>query len=442
MTESPEPAPQRGTAEAALAAGDLHAAVRAYTDAIRELPGGGEPELRGVLLLGRGLARQAMADPHAMEDAVAALEAWRSGRPAWVAPALAELAAAFDERYPDAADAFWSAAETLAERLDGGLAAALIAGERGRQALERGDTGAAATLLERCERLARAAQADAVTATALLGLARTDLLAGDPQSAARRLGEATARDLDPEQTRAARWLLVDVAHAAAASGEDEEAERLLEAAAAAADDTDLELRERTLLGMAGIARARGDAARALDLAGQVAEILRRRGDETGVAYLVHDMGVLAAETGGAYDATANLNEAFAMARRLRLPALAASSARVLATLASLRGDHLRALGFAEQAAAFPLAGGERAACAATLAAIGVDAERWQRHDVAVPAYAGAADIYRSLGDLSSARRWEQAIQEARQGHAVRTAQRDAVEAALEASRRLGAAGDD
>ena len=409
--------------------------MEAYSSAIGLLPPGAEPEVHGLLLLSRGLLRQAVGDPAAMQDAIAALDRWRAAQPDWVAGALADVALAFGED-AEAGEVYWAAASRLSRRIDAGTEAAYIAWERGRRALQRGAYGVARSELERCESAARALDDDTLTISALLGLARVDLALGEPQAAARRAGEALALQPDPERTLAARWLLIDVAHDAAAAGLLDDAETALEQALAQASAEETALRERALIGLAGLARERGDSARALELGDEIAGMLRRSGDETGVAFLVHDLGVLAAEAGNPYEAGNHLNESLALGRRLRLPALAASSARVLAALASRRGDHLRALGFAEQAASFPLGGPERSACAATLAAIGADAERWKRHDVAIPAYAGAAELHRSQGELAEAERCEASLQRVRDARMVAGAQRDRVDTALEAARRL------
>ncbi|MBV8446085.1 MAG: hypothetical protein JOZ92_09235, partial [Candidatus Dormibacteraeota bacterium] len=394
---------------------------------------GEEPELRGLLLISRGLTRQALGDPDAMQDAVSGREAWKQGRPGWVAPALAGIATAFESSDPDAAEAFWAAAEQLADRIESGRAAALIAGERGRRALLLGELEPAAAQLRRCERLAREAGDDATAATALIGLARVDVAAGHTGEAARRIAEALALELDEEQSRAARWLLLDVGGAAAEAGLTADAELSLQQALERAAPEETELRSRALAGLAGLARLRGDADLALELGGQVAEILRSQEDETGLAQLVHDLGVLASEAGGSVDATVHLTEALALGRRLRLPALAASAARMLATIASLRGDHLRALGFAEEAASFEVGGAEREASAATLAAIGADAERWERSDVAIAAYTGALELYRMLDDDAAVRRCEEALLRVRSDHGGRHGE---VDAALEVARRL------
>ena len=397
------PAPGQGVLERATTAfrrGALREALIEYDVVLGGLQGREAPALRGTALLGRALVNQLLGDhPAALSDAVAALAEWRAAPADWVARALIGMAAALEADSPGIAAEYWQVAAQLAGRGDDPRLPALIAGLRGVRALETGATDAARAHLVEAERLARGAGDDGTTARALVNIARLDLDAGRRREAGRTIAEALSLSTTGPHVEAAAGVLLDLAAAAGGA----EAALYLEQVLVLGSAVDSSVRERALTALAGIARDRGDLPEAMRLAADAVATLRAAGDATAVVQAMHDIGVIALEAGddGAED---QLIESMAGARRHGLPALAASLSRALALVASRRGDHLRALGYAEQAADFAAGPGDREACAVTLARVAVEAERWHRFDIAIVAHKGAAEIYANLdrSDISAA----------------------------------------
>jgi hypothetical protein len=189
------------------------------------------------------------------------------------------------------------------------------------------------------------------------------------------------------------------------------------------------------MALAGIARDRGDLTGAMAMASQAVAELRAGGDATAVVQALHDIGILALEAGDD-SAEEQLIESLVGARRHQLPALVASLSRALALVASRRGDHVRALGYAEQAADFAAGPPDREACAATLTRVGVDAERWHRFDIAIAAHQGAAEIYAVLGRTDSAAAATTAAERARILAAADREREESVQAGLEIARKI------
>jgi len=414
---------------------DLVAAIAAYDEVI-EAPMPAAPEQRGAALLGRGLARQLMGHRGAVGDVTTALEVWRAAPPGWTARALSELAAALEDADPAAAAAYWDTAQGLALSAGDPATAARVAGERGNRAAVAGDWEEAARLLTIAEELARAAHDDAVAAAALVGLARLDLDAGAVGRASRRIGEAIALAPSGTHVDAARWLLCDLAAEAVRTGRLDDAEVLLEEALQLSDDGAPDVRRRALAALAGLALQRNDRERALSAAGAVLHVIRESGDETELAYALHDIAATAMANGLGDDAYRWLVEALALAKRRRLPAVVASAARALAAIALDRTDQLRALGYAEQAAALAVDPADLAASAMTLRAVGLEAERWRRHDIGLAALRAAATLFRTVGDGGLAAECEEAIARIDAATEAIAGQQARIETALDLARRI------
>lgn len=423
-------------AAVALRRFDLPAAVAAYTDVLRSNDAGAEE--RGMALLGRGLARQLRGDAGALSDVASALEAWRSAPAGWTAAALGEIAAALEEADPGAAAAYWDTAQQLATAAGDASAVARIAGERGNRAAQAGEWEEATRLLGIAEEWGRRAGEDGVAAAALIGLARIDFEAGAITHAARRTGEAIALARHGPHVEAARWLLCDLASHAVRTGNYDDAEAMLEEALQLSDDGADGLRRRALAALAALAARRNDRDRALGAAGAVLHLARTANDATDLAYALHDIAATALAAGMIDDAGRWLGEAVVLAKRHRLTALAASASRLLAAIALEHADHLRALGYAEQAAALVVDRDELLASATTLHAVGLEAERWRRYDIAQAAQSQAATLFRGLGEVDRAADAAQAVARLQAVSLATDEQRARVETALDLARRITA----
>ena len=414
---------------------DLPAAVAAYDELLATSPPAGA-EQRGTALLGRGLARQLLGHHGAIGDVTAALDAWRSAPRGWTASALSELAAALEDSDPSAAAAYWDTAQRLAMAAGDPGAAARIAGERGNRAALAGEWDEAARLLSVAEELGRGAGEDSVAAAALIGLARLDHDAGAVLRAARRVGEAIALAPAGPHLDAARWLLCDLAADAVRTGRLDDAEVLLEEALQLSDDGAAGVRTRALAALAGLAFQRNDRERALSAAGAVLHVVRGSGDDTELAYALHDIAATAMANGMTDDAYRWLVESLALAKRRRLPIVMASAARSLAAIALDRADQLRALGYAEQAAALASEPADLAASAMTLRAVGAEAERWRRYDIGLAAQRAAATMFRALDDTGLAAECEDAVARLAAAGEATVDQQSRVETALDLARRI------
>ncbi len=382
---------------AALRDGRVSDAVAAYDRALERLSPDAQPEQRGAALLARGLAHQLLGDTsRATADVLSALNVWSLVRAGWASSAMSDLATALSGAGNRAADAYWQAALRLAERSGDVVLQAAVAGEWGRHAARAGDTVTAVALLEKAAELGRRAGDDAIVAKALVNLARVELDAGRGGHAMRDIGEALARDQRGELRTATAGLLIDVAAGAFHSGDIEHAQLCLEQALSLSGATDHQIRERTLAALGGLARARADYAAAARYGEELLDSARRGGDLTVASETLHDLGRIALAGGTLDDAAARLTESVVMARSLGLDALAASGSRALAEVAIQRGALLRALGYAEQAVSLSAGPADLEACAATLLLVGAEAGRAGLDDVARPAHAGAAEIYRLL----------------------------------------------
>jgi tetratricopeptide (TPR) repeat protein len=381
---------------AALRDGRVADAVAAYDRALERLSADSQPEQRGAALLARGLAQQLLGETSsATADVLAALNAWSLARADWASSAMSDLAAALSGAGNLAADSYWQAALRLAERSGDVVLQAAVSGEWGRHAARAGDAVTAVALLEKSAELGRRAGDDAIVAKALVNLARVELDAGRGGHAMRNIGEALARDQRGDLRAATAGLLVDVAAGAFHSGDTAHAELCLEQALSLSG-SDRQIRERTLAALGGLARARNDYAAAARYGEELLDSARRGGDLTVAAESLHDLGRIALLAGALDDAAQRLTESVVIARSLGLDSLAASGSRALAEVAIRRGALLRALGYAEQAVILSMGHDDLEACAATLLLVAAEAGRAALDDVATPANAGAAEIYRLL----------------------------------------------
>jgi tetratricopeptide (TPR) repeat protein len=381
---------------AALRDGRVADAVAAYDRALERLSTDGPPEQRGAALLARGLAQQLLGETAgAAADVLAALNAWSLARADWASSAMSDLAAALSGAGNLAADTYWQAALRLAERSGDPVLQAAVAGEWGRHAARAGEAVTAVALLEKSAELGRRAGDDAIVAKALVNLARVELDAGRGGHAMRNIGEALARDQRGDLRSATAGLLIDVAAGAFHSGDTAHAELCLEQALSLSG-SDRQIRERTLAALGGLARARNDYAAAARYGEDLLDSARRGGDLTVAAESLHDLGRIALLAGVLDDAAQRLTESVVIARSLGLDSLAASGSRALAEVAIRRGSLLRALGYAEQAVILSMGQDDLEACAATLLLVAAEAGRAGLDDVATPATAGAAEIYRLL----------------------------------------------
>ena len=435
------PAPGHGALERATTAfrrGALREALIEYDVVLGGLQAREAPALRGTALLGRALVSQLLGDRHAaLGDAVAALDEWRLAPPDWVARALIGMAAALEAGSPAIAAEYWQVAGQLAGRGEDPRLPALLAGLRAARDLAAGATDSARAHLVEAERLARQAADDATAASALVNVARIDLDAGRRREAGRTIAEALSLAAAGPHVEAAAGVLLDLAAVAFADGGGAEAALYLEQVLVLGGSADPSVRERALTALAGIARDRGDLAEAMRLASQAMALWREAGDATAVVQAMHDVGVIALLAGddGAED---QLIESMAGARRHGLPALAASLSRALALAASRRGDHLRALGYAEQAAEFAAGPADREACAATLARVAGEAERWHRFDLAITGHQGAAEIYAVLGRTEHEAAETTAVERARILAAADRERETSVQTGLELARKITA----
>ena len=197
--------------------------------------------------------------------------------------------------------------------------------------------------------------------------------------------------------------------------------------------TDRQIRERTLAGLGGLARARSDLAAAARYGEELLDSARRGGDLTVAAEALHDLGRIALLAGALEDAARRLTESVVIARSLGLDSLAASGSRALAEVAIRRGALLRALGYAEQAVILSMSQDDLEACAATLLLVGAEARRAGLDDVARPANEGAAEIYRLLDRDDLAQVLSGGSPLSSDGAEART---DRLEAGLEAARSV------
>jgi tetratricopeptide (TPR) repeat protein len=381
---------------AALRDGRVADAVAAYDRALERLSVDAQPEQRGAALLARGLAQQLLGETsRATADVLAALNAWSLARPDWASSAMSDLAAALSGAGNLAADTYWQAALRLAERSGDVILQAAVAGEWGRHAARAGEAVTAVALLEKSAELGRRAGDDAIVAKALVNLARVELDAGRGGHAMRNIGEALARDQRGDLRAATAGLLIDVAAGAFQAGDTAHAELCLEQALSLSG-SDRQIRERTLAALGGLARARNDYPAAARYGEELLDSARRGGDLTVAAESLHDLGRIALLAGALDDAGQHLTESVVIARSLGLDSLAASGSRALAEVAIRRGALLRALGYAEQAVILSMGQDDLEACAATLLLVAAEAGRAGLADVATPANAGAAEIYRLL----------------------------------------------
>ena len=426
---------------AALRDGRVADAVAAYDRALERLSADGQPEQRGAALLARGLAQQLLGETsRAAADVLAALNSWSLARADWASSAMSDLAAALSGAGNLAADTYWQAALRLAERSGDVILQAAVAGEWGRHAARAGEAVTAVALLEKSAELGRRAGDDAIVAKALVNLARVELDAGRGGHAMRNIGEALARDQRGDLRAATAGLLIDVAAGAFHSGDTAHAELCLEQALSLSG-SDRQIRERTLAALGGLARARNDYAAAARYGEELLDSARRGGDLTVAAESLHDLGRIALLAGVLDDAGQRLTESVVIARSLGLDSLAASGSRALAEVAIRRGALLRALGYAEQAVILSMGQDDLEACAATLLLVAAEAGRAGLDDVATPANAGAAEIYRLLERDDLAQVLSGTASSSAPGTDART---DRLEAGLEAARSVvdpNAAGD-
>jgi tetratricopeptide (TPR) repeat protein len=418
---------------AALRDGRAADAVAAYDRALERLSLDGQPEQRGAALLARGLAQQLLGETSsATADVLAALNAWSLARADWASSAMSDLAAALSGAGNLAADTYWQAALRLAERSGDVVLQAAVAGEWGRHAARAGDAVTAVALLEKAAELGRRAGDDGIVAKALVNLARVELDAGRGGHAMRNIGEALARDQRGDLRAATAGLLIDVAAGAFHSGDTAHAELCLEQALSLSG-SDRQIRERTLAALGGLARARNDYVTAARYGEELLDSARRGGDLTVAAESLHDLGRIALLAGALDDASQRLTESVVIARSLGLDSLAASGSRALAEVAVRRGSLLRALGYAEQAVILSMGQDDLEACAATLLLVAAEAGRAGLEDVATPANAGAAEIYRLLERDDLAQVLSGTSQATAPGAEART---DRLEAGLEAARSV------
>jgi tetratricopeptide (TPR) repeat protein len=418
---------------AALRDGRIADAVAAYDRALERLSVDGQPEQRGAALLARGLAQQLLGETsNATADVLAALNAWSLARADWASSAMSDLAAALSGAGNLAADTYWQAALRLAERSGDVILQAAVAGEWGRHAARAGEAVTAVALLEKSAELGRRAGDDAIVAKALVNLARVELDAGRGGHAMRNIGEALARDQRGDLRAATAGLLIDVAAGAFHSGDTAHAELCLEQALSLSG-SDRQIRERTLAALGGLARARNDYVTAARYGEELLDSARRGGDLTVAAESLHDLGRIALLAGALDDAAQRLTESVVIARSLGLDSLAASGSRALAEVAVRRGSLLRALGYAEQAVILSMGQDDLEACAATLLLVAAEASRAGLEDVATPANAGAAEIYRLLERDDLAQVLTGSSQATGPGAEART---DRLEAGLEAARSV------
>ncbi|MGD0194670.1 MAG: hypothetical protein ABSC35_07415 [Candidatus Dormibacteria bacterium] len=418
---------------AALRDGRLADAVAAYDRALERLSADGQPEQRGAALLARGLAQQLLGETSsATADVLAALNAWSLARADWASSAMSDLAAALSGAGNLAADTYWQAALRLAERSGDVILQAAVSGEWGRHAARAGEAVTAVALLEKSAELGRRAGDDAIVAKALVNLARVELDAGRGGHAMRNIGEALARDQRGDLRAATAGLLIDVAAGAFHSGDTAHAELCLEQALSLSG-SDRQIRERTLAALGGLARARNDYVTAARYGEELLDSARRGGDLTVAAESLHDLGRIALLAGALDDAAQRLTESVVIARSLGLDSLAASGSRALAEVAVRRGSLLRALGYAEQAVILSMGQDDLEACAATLLLVAAEASRAGLEDVATPANAGAAEIYRLLERDDLAQVLTGSSQATGPGAEART---DRLEAGLEAARSV------
>ncbi len=413
--------------------GRIADAVAAYDRALERLSADGQPEQRGAALLARGLAQQLLGETSsATADVLAALNAWSLARADWASSAMSDLAAALSGAGNLAADTYWQAALRLAERSGDVILQAAVAGEWGRHAARAGEAVTAVALLEKSAELGRRAGDDGIVAKALVNLARVELDAGRGGHAMRNIGEALARDQRGDLRAATAGLLIDVAAGAFHSGDTAHAELCLEQALSLSG-SDRQIRERTLAALGGLARARNDYATAARYGEELLDSARRGGDLTVAAESLHDLGRIALLAGALDDAAQRLTESVVIARSLGLDSLAASGSRALAEVAVRRGALLRALGYAEQAVILSMGQDDLEACAATLLLVAAEAGRAGLEDVATPANAGAAEIYRLLERDDLAQVLTGSSQSTSPGGDMRT---DRLEAGLEAARSV------
>jgi hypothetical protein len=398
--------------------GDFRAAMARYDEVLAQP--NQAPELRGTALLSRAMAHQLLGElSSAFSDVIAALDTWKTAPAAWLAGALSEIAAALTPETPAIAEDYWRAASALATRSGDSRLAAIVIGEQGRQFARARSAVAAAR--------ARRAGDDQTAATALVNMARVYVESGQRGDAARSVAEALALTASGSHVEAAAAVLIDIAVLALNDGHMPEAELYLEQVVALGDAVDPILRERAMASLAGAAKERRDLNRAMRLGDELVVQLKADGDSTAVAEVLHDLGVTALAAARGDVAEDKLLDSMIGARRHRLAALGASTSRALALVASRRGNHLRALGYAEQAVVFAMDSLEREACAITLAMVASEAERWQRFDISTAAHAAAADIYRELGHTEQAAAHEAAAragQEATDADAQRSRKLD------------------
>jgi tetratricopeptide (TPR) repeat protein len=418
---------------AALRDGRIADAVAAYDRALEGLSADGQPEQRGAALLARGLAQQLLGETSsATADVLAALNAWSLARADWASSAMSDLAAALSGAGNLAADTYWQAALRLAERSGDVILQAAVSGEWGRHAARAGEAVTAVALLEKSAELGRRAGDDGIVAKALVNLARVELDAGRGGHAMRNIGEALARDQRGDLRAATAGLLIDVAAGAFHSGDTAHAELCLEQALSLSG-SDRQIRDRTLAALGGLARARNDYVTAARYGEELLDSARRGGDLTVAAESLHDLGRIALLAGALDNAAQRLTESVVIARSLGLDSLAASGSRALAEVAVRRGSLLRALGYAEQAVILSMGQDDLEACAATLLLVAAEAARAGLEDVATPANAGAAEIYRLLERDDLAQVLSGTSQAAAPGADART---DRLEAGLEAARSV------
>src|SRR5438309_633668 len=165
----------------------------------------------------------------------------------------------------------------------------------------------------------------------------------------------------------------------------------------------------------------------------------------GLARLDHDAGAVLRAARRVGEAIANgmtddayrwRVESLALAKRRRLPIVMASAARSLAAIALDRADQLRALGYAEQAAALASEPVDLAASAMTLRAVGAEAERWRRYDIGLAAQRAAATMFRALDDTGLAAECDDAVARLAAAGEATVDQQSRVETALDLARRI------
>jgi tetratricopeptide (TPR) repeat protein len=393
--------------------GDFRAAVARYSEVLAQP--NQPPELRGTALLSRAMAHQLLGDlSTAFNDVIAALDTWKSAPAAWLAGALTEIAAALTPETPAIAEDYWRAASALATRSGDNRLTAIVIGEQGRQLGLAGNLDGASARFAEAEQLARRAGDDQTAATALVNMARVFVDSGQRGEAARSVAEALALSASGSHVEAAAAVLIDIAVLALNDGQMPEAELYLEQVVALGDAVDSLMRERAIASLAGVAKERRDLNRAMQLGEELVGQLKADGDSTAVAEVLHDLGVTALAAARGDVAEDKLLDSMIGARRHRLAALGASTSRALALVASRRGNHLRALGYAEQALVFAADTLEREACAITLAMVASEAARWQRFDISAAAHTDAADIYRELGNTAQSAAHEAAARAAQE----------------------------